>query len=110
MGVTAIGHVCDNLSQNVRELEDYYRMIDAGQLPLERGIELEPDDLLRSEIISRLMCQFVLDIEALEQKWNFSFATHFREEITDLEKLQEDGLLILEQDVLRILEITSILL
>ena len=103
MGVTAIGRVCDNYSQNVRKLEDYYEKVDAGLLPLERGIELEPDDLLRREIIVQLMCHFVLNIEMLEQKWRFSFATHFKEEIADLENLQKDGLLTLDQGTLQIL-------
>jgi oxygen-independent coproporphyrinogen-3 oxidase len=103
MGVTAIGHVCDNYSQNVRKLEDYYEMVDAGLLPLERGIELEPDDLLRREIIVQLMCHFVLNIEMLEQKWRFNFASHFKEEIAELEKLQKDGLLTLDQGTLHIL-------
>lgn len=103
MGVTAIGHVCDNYSQNVRKLEDYYEKVDAGLLPLERGTELEPDDLLRREIIVQLMCHFVLNIEMLEQKWRFSFATHFKEEIAELENLQKDGLLTLDQATLHIL-------
>jgi oxygen-independent coproporphyrinogen-3 oxidase len=103
MGVTAIGRVCDNYSQNVRNLEEYYEKVDAGLLPLERGVELEPDDLLRREIIVQLMCHFVLDIEMLEQKWHFSFASHFKEEITELENLQKDGLLTLDQGTLQIL-------
>ena len=103
MGVTAIGRVCDNNSQNVRNLEDYYEKVDAGLLPLERGVELEPDDLLRREIIVQLMCHFVLDIEMLEQKWSFNFASHFKEEIAELENLQKDGLLTLDQATLHIL-------
>ena len=103
MGVTAIGRVCDNYSQNVRNLEDYYEKVDAGLLPLERGVELEPDDLLRREIIVQLMCHFVLDIEMLEQKWSFNFASHFKEEIAELENLQKDGLLTLDQATLHIL-------
>jgi oxygen-independent coproporphyrinogen-3 oxidase len=109
MGITAIGHVCDNYSQNVRKLEDYYEKVDAGILPLERGIELEPDDLLRREIIVQLMCHFVLDIEALEQKWRFDFATHFKEEIAELKNLQKDGLLTLDQGTLHILPVGRML-
>jgi len=103
MGVTAIGRVCDNYSQNVRNLEDYYEKVDAGILPLERGVELEPDDMLRREIIVQLMCHFFLDIEMLEQKWRFNFAAHFKEEIAELENLQKDGLLTLDQTTLHIL-------
>ncbi len=77
MGMSAIGHVCDNYSQNVRDLERYYELLDAGKLPLDRGIELEPDDLLRRDIITRLICDFMLDIKALEMKWHFNFHSHF---------------------------------
>jgi oxygen-independent coproporphyrinogen-3 oxidase len=103
MGMSAIGHVCDNYSQNVRDLENYYELIDAGKLPLDRGIELEPDDLLRRDIITRLMCNFVLDIKTLEIKWHFSFHTHFAQELEDLKKMQADGLLQVEDEALRIL-------
>ncbi|HDN69306.1 MAG TPA: coproporphyrinogen III oxidase, partial [Gammaproteobacteria bacterium] len=103
MGMSAIGHVCDNYTQNVRDLELYYEMLDAGKLPLDRGIELEPDDLLRRDIITRLICNFVLDIQAIEKKWHFDFATHFKPELEDLQKMQADGLLLLKDNVLRVL-------
>jgi len=103
MGMSAIGHVCDNYTQNVRDLELYYEMLDAGKLPLDRGIELEPDDLLRRDIITRLICNFMLDIQAIENKWRFDFATHFKPELEDLQKMQADGLLLLKDNVLRVL-------
>ena len=103
VGMSAIGHVCDNYSQNVRKLDEYYELLDAGKLPLERGIELEPDDLLRRDVITRLMCNFVLDIKALESKWYFDFYSHFKPELDDLQTMQADGLLLLEDDILRVL-------
>jgi oxygen-independent coproporphyrinogen-3 oxidase len=103
VGMSAIGHVCDNYSQNVRKLDEYYELLDAGKLPLERGIELEPDDLLRRDVITRLMCNFVLDIKALESKWHFDFYSHFIRELEDLQTMQADGLLLLEDDILRVL-------
>jgi oxygen-independent coproporphyrinogen-3 oxidase len=103
LGVTAIGKVCDNYNQNVRDLEEYYRRIDAGELPLERGYELEPDDLLRREIIQELMCHFRLDIDALENKWQCSFATNFSEAISELQHMVTDGLLKLTADSIEVL-------
>jgi len=103
LGVTAIGKVCDNYDQNVRDLEEYYRLIDAGRLPLERGYELEPDDLLRREIIQDLMCHFTLDIRELEKKWRFSFATNFSGAIKALKQMEADGLLTLDANNLQIL-------
>lgn len=103
VGMSAIGHVCDNYSQNVRKLDEYYTLLDAGKLPLERGIELEPDDLLRRDVITRLMCNFVLDIKAMESKWHFDFHSHFKPELDDLQTMQADGLILLEDDILRVL-------
>jgi oxygen-independent coproporphyrinogen-3 oxidase len=103
LGVSAISKVCDNYSQSVRDLDSYYERIDAGELPLERGIELEADDLLRREIIDQLMCHFVLDVEALEKKWQFSFSRHFRSELQELTKMQNDGLLVLGRNSIKVL-------
>jgi oxygen-independent coproporphyrinogen-3 oxidase len=103
VGMSAIGHVCDNYSQNVRSLDEYYALLGAGKLPLERGIELEPDDLLRREVITRLICNFLLDIRALESKWHFDFDSHFKSELQDLQIMQADGLLLLEDGMLRVL-------
>ncbi len=102
IGMSSIGHVCDNYNQNVRDLEQYYALLDQGKLPLERGIELEPDDLLRREIITLLICHFKLDISALEKKWNFSFARCFENELADLKKMEDDGLLILDREMIRV--------
>ena len=103
LGVTSIGKVCDNYNQNVRDLEEYYRLIDAGKLALERGIELEPDDMLRREIITSLMCHFKLNIRALEEKWGFDFSHNFSAEIKQLKQMERDGLLEIDADALNIL-------
>ena len=87
----------------MRPLDEYYQRIDSGSLALERGVELEPDDLLRNEIISQLMCHFCLHIDTLEGEWKFDFATHFRAEIEDLKQMRQDGLLSLDDRTLQIL-------
>jgi oxygen-independent coproporphyrinogen-3 oxidase len=103
MGVSAISKVCDNFSQNVRDLAAYYRLIDAGKLPIDRGFEVEPDDLLRRDIITHIMCNFYLDIPAAEKKWRFSFSEKFKTEIADLQQMQTDGLLKLDAKALEVL-------
>jgi oxygen-independent coproporphyrinogen-3 oxidase len=103
MGVSAISKVCDNFSQNVRDLAAYYRLIDAGKLPIDRGFEVEPDDLLRRDIITHIMCNFYLDIPAAEKKWRFSFSEKFKTEIADLQQMQADGLLKLDAKALEVL-------
>jgi oxygen-independent coproporphyrinogen-3 oxidase len=87
----------------VRDLEEYYRLIDAGKLPIDRGFEVAPDDLLRRDIITQIMCNFLLDIPAVENKWRFNFAEKFRTEIAELQQMQTDGLLKLDAKALEVL-------
>jgi oxygen-independent coproporphyrinogen-3 oxidase len=44
LGSTSIGQVGDCYAQNQKSLEDYYARVDAGQLAVFRGIELQADD------------------------------------------------------------------
>ena len=103
LGVSAISKVCDNYSQNVRELDAYNKRIGSGRFAIEQGIELEPDDLLRAEIINQLICYFSVDIEALEKNRQFSFSRHISSEMRALLKMQEDGLITLDRKFLQVL-------
>jgi oxygen-independent coproporphyrinogen-3 oxidase len=47
LGITAIGDVQGAFVQNAKKLPDYYAAIDAGRLPVERGLALDRDDLTR---------------------------------------------------------------
>ncbi|PKO84939.1 MAG: oxygen-independent coproporphyrinogen III oxidase [Betaproteobacteria bacterium HGW-Betaproteobacteria-11] len=92
-GVSAIGKIGPSYVQNVKTLDDYYARLDAGDLPVMRGIELTADDLLRREIIQALMCHFTLSIEALEVAHLIDFKTYFAAEIEALGEMEAAGLL-----------------
>jgi len=91
-GVSAISSVGATYSQNVKTLEAYYDLLDANELPIERGICLSMDDALRRAIIQMLMCQFELSIPAIEQAYPISFAEYFASELDKLAVLERDGL------------------
>lgn len=103
LGITAIGMVAHSYAQNVHNPEQYYRCIDAGRVPVSRGIELSPDDRLRREIILQLICHLTLDIEAVEQKWGTKFTEYFAAELPRLEAMMADGLLALKDGTLQVL-------
>jgi oxygen-independent coproporphyrinogen-3 oxidase len=96
MGITSIGMVGNTYAQNVKDLETYYARIDAGELPLLRGIELDTDDILRREIITQLICHFHLDVPAIERNYGVTFADYFAAEIPELRAMATDGLLKLD--------------
>ena len=98
LGITAIGKVGNTFSQNVKTLEQYYEAIDAGQLPIFRGMTLSDDDLLRQKVISELICHFKLNMRDIEQGFDIKFAEYFATELKELETMQQDGLLTLDQN------------
>ncbi|MBI3778019.1 MAG: oxygen-independent coproporphyrinogen III oxidase [Gammaproteobacteria bacterium] len=102
MGMTAIGMVGDCYSQNQKTLEDYYAAIDAGRLPVMRGITLDADDKLRRAIITQLICHFALDLRAVEREHGIRFADYFAAELADLKVMQQDGLLDVDEASIRV--------
>jgi len=103
IGVTSIGKVDNTYGQNQRELDEYYAAIDAGRLPVFRGIELTRDDIIRRDVITRLICNFVLDIPAVEAAWGIDFKTYFADALDKLQVMVEDGLVELDAERIRIL-------
>jgi len=102
MGITAIGMVGDCYSQNRKMLEDYYAAIDAGQLPVMRGIVLNADDKLRRAIITQLICHFTLDLDAIARAHGIRFADYFAAELSDLNVMQQDGLIEMDEKSIRV--------
>jgi oxygen-independent coproporphyrinogen-3 oxidase len=92
-GVSAIGAVGATYSQNAKTLDAYYERLDRNQLPIERGIELTMDCVLRRCVIQKLMCHFELAIDALEQAFPIVFADYFAPELEKLQALADEGLL-----------------
>jgi oxygen-independent coproporphyrinogen-3 oxidase len=95
LGATSIGSVGPSYAQNRREIDDYYTAIDAGELAVFRGVELDADDLLRRAVITDLICHFRLDFAAVEAAFNVVFADYFARELEELKPMQDDGLLTL---------------
>ncbi len=93
MGVSAISMVGESYSQNLKTLDDYYERIGAGRLAVFRGVELEPDDVLRRQVISTLICHFELPFAPLEERWNIRFDRYFASELEELRSMAADGLL-----------------
>jgi oxygen-independent coproporphyrinogen-3 oxidase len=96
MGVTSIGMVDNTYAQNVRTLDEYYARIDAGELAVFRGIELDRDDEVRRSVITSLICNFSLDTADFGAAWGLDFGQYFAPEITALEGMASDGLLALD--------------
>ncbi len=103
-GVSAISQTEDVYSQNVKVLSEYKTMVEAGKLPVERGLRISQEDKLRREAISRIMCDLELDKASFGQEWNIDFDQYFANALEDLKDMQADGLVVLAPEKVSVTE------
>ncbi len=101
IGVSAISQVGDSYSQSPRELGQWEALVDAGSLPVWRGLHLGEDDSLRAWIIQRIMCDGGVSISAVEERFGIDFADYFAPDIRRLRALVEDGLIELDSQFIQ---------
>ena len=104
LGVSAIGRVGATYSQNAKTLDAYEDLLALGQLPVERGLLLSRDDLVRRTIIMALMCQGHVSIESIEMAHLIDFRKTFALELAELQLMQDSGLVTLDADAINVTE------
>ncbi len=92
VGVSAIGRIGPTYNQNVKALDHYYALLDQHQLPVERGLSLTRDDMIRRAAIAAIMCAGQLLFVPFGQAWLIDVKKYFAIEIAQLSGLQQDGL------------------
>ncbi len=101
-GISAIGRVENVFAQNVKELHEYYEMIDAGQLPIEKGYELSSDDAAREYVIMQLMCNAQVDKHETERLFGIEFDRYFYAATQRLSPLADDGLCVIGENTISV--------
>ena len=103
LGITSIGQVGDAYSQNVKELDEYDRLIKLGKLPVFKGVDLNDDDKCRRAVIMQLICHFELHYTDIEQAYAINFHNYFANELQALVPMQADGLISVNADGIQVL-------
>ncbi len=93
-GMSSISSTGDSYRQNLKTLPEWRAALDAGRLPIERGLRLSEEDLRRRTIIMRLMCDRRLDFAALSQTLRVDFAECYASELASLADLEADGIVV----------------
>jgi oxygen-independent coproporphyrinogen-3 oxidase len=97
LGVSSISDSWYSFAQNVKELEEYYKLLEGDKLPIFRGHLLTEEDLIIRKHILNLMCQF-------ETSWKDK-ANYFKEIpeiLIQLKEMENDGLLIIEKEGIKV--------
>ncbi|MCX7555968.1 oxygen-independent coproporphyrinogen III oxidase [Xanthomonadaceae bacterium JHOS43] len=106
LGVSAISHIGGSFSQNPRDLPTWEARLlhQPDALPVWRGLALDDDDLVRADVIGRLMCLGVVDIPEIERDHGIVFDSYFADALARLMPLMADGLVTVDFERIRATE------
>jgi oxygen-independent coproporphyrinogen III oxidase len=94
LGVTGISHIGNTYCQNTREMDEYRDSLLADQIPVVKGAVIDDDDLVRKQVIKELICNFSLDFDGIDKKFDINFKDYFADELRLLETMESDGLIV----------------
>lgn len=102
MGVSAISSVGEAYAQNDRAIGQYQAAVAERGAATMRGYRLAKDDVIRREVITRILCHAVLRKPEIEEKFGIAFDDYFARELDELAPMRDDGLALLERDEIRV--------
>jgi oxygen-independent coproporphyrinogen III oxidase len=102
LGVSSIGKVGATYYQNAKTLDEYYAALGQGRLPVQRGIALTADDMLRRDVIMALMCQGRLVFDAIERAHPVVVREYFARELAQLQPMADADLLVIEPGAVQV--------
>ncbi|MHB1766053.1 MAG: oxygen-independent coproporphyrinogen III oxidase [Gammaproteobacteria bacterium] len=92
LGLSAISRIGTLYAQNSKDEADYLTSLSAGHLPIRMGYQLNADDVIRADVIERIMCHEEVDEEAVERRHQIQFRDYFASALESLKDLEHDGL------------------
>lgn len=93
MGVSAISKVDNAFSQNQRNLSAYMKVLDQRELPIQHGLSMNEDDILRADVIQRIMCCGTLNYADVDAHYGIACTEYFKSEIDALTTFADDHLI-----------------
>jgi oxygen-independent coproporphyrinogen-3 oxidase len=109
-GMTSISDIGGAYAQNAHRLKDWADQVEAGTLPVERGVAMSEDDLLRRFVINRVMCQLQLDLGEVERLHGGPARERIAASLaTGLDELAADGLVTFDGTTLRVTPLGQLL-
>ena len=103
LGLSAIGHVGRTYTQNAKVMSAYTAALDAGRLPIVSGLTATEDDVIRADVINRLMCYDEVRFRGIETQYHVRFREYFSPELKRLSPFVADGLVKVWLDRIQVL-------
>jgi oxygen-independent coproporphyrinogen-3 oxidase len=94
LGAGAVSRMGTAYAQNAKQLTAYCEALERHVLPIDCGVELTVDDVVRREVIQQIMCRRSLDFAAIGSRYALDFHSYFARELMQLRTLADDGLVV----------------
>ncbi|TLP43813.1 oxygen-independent coproporphyrinogen III oxidase [Cohaesibacter sp. CAU 1516] len=101
IGASSIGKMPQGYIQNSPDFAGWVRAIEAGELPIVRGLEMDPDDRARAAIIMSIMTAYEVDVAAIADDFGVALAP-LRACYPQLSELIADGVADRDGDLVRV--------
>ncbi len=109
-GMSSISDIGGAYAQNSHKLKEWGDRVAAGMLPVERGVSVSPDDVLRRFVINRVMCLLRLDLREVAERFGPEARRAIEASLArGVEELAQDGLVAFDGEVLRVLPLGQLL-
>jgi len=109
-GMPSISDLGGCYAQNAHRLKDWEASVSAGDLPVQKGIAVSDDDVLRRFVINRIMCLLKLDLREVKERFGDAARTAIEEDLRGgLGELEQDGLATFDGELLRVTELGQLL-
>lgn len=96
LGVSAISQIGNTYSQNAYTVEQYSNILKDNKMPIIKGVTIDKDDEIRKQIIMELICNLKLEYNFIESQYGINFKQYFKNELINLQVMQQDNLLNIE--------------
>jgi len=110
LGITSISQIGKCYSQNIKKEHEYFESIKKEVFPVERGVYLNEDDLLRRHVITKVMCDFELDFTPVNKIYNIDFTKYFQFALEGLTEFIDDGLVEIKDNKLNVTQMGRLLI
>ncbi len=97
-GMSAISFLGGVYHQNKKTVREYFEKIDAGLVPTHAGYRMSRDDVIRRDVIMKIMCDNEVMKGDIEERYGISFDGYFAAALPKLGAFTADGLIELKGD------------
>lgn len=110
LGISSISQFGNVYAQNYKTEKEYFTAVDNHKLPIMKGYEMNRDDIIRKEVIMKIMCDFELNFEDIEKKFDIEFEKYFEYGLSNFDEFIKDGLVIIKDRKIIVAEMGRLLI